>query len=448
MGGLMIAGSSSGAGKTTVSIGIMGALKKKKMDVRPFKVGPDYIDPGFHRFVCGKPSHNLDGYMLNEDMVRYLYHHYGEAGDMSIVEGVMGLYDGYGRKSIGSAAHISKMLDIPVVLVIDGSGVSTSAAATVLGFKNYDPSVNLAGVIVNKVSGEPHYQLVKEAIEEKTGIPCVGYLKKNPDLNLGSRHLGLVPAGEAAGLTRKVDILSAQVAETIDLEALKRLSDAKPAGKKDMPEVLARFIDENSKDFKGRTIAYAYSDAFNFYYQSGLDLLGDLGVELVPMDPALDQSLPEGTDACYFGGGFPEMFLGELGENLDFLKDVRQKLEAGLPCYGECGGFMYLTRSITDLKGDTRDVVGFFDAEAKMTKRLQRFGYVDVEYQDLSIPCHEFHRSLVEEGNLEYVYKVSKTKDGELVREYRCGANKSRTLGGYPHVHFLADPNFVRKVFI
>ena len=450
MSGILIAGTSSGSGKTTISIAIMAALKNRGLTVQPYKTGPDYIDPEFHEFVTGTPSYNLDAYLVDEDNLRFLYQRTNKSQNIQIIEGVMGMYDGFGvLNPVGSSAELAKTLQLPIILVIDGSGVSTSAAAMVLGFAQLDPVVHIAGVIVNQVSGEVHYQMVKQAIEVKTGISCLGYLKKNAAIELQSRHLGLIPANEVEALKTKVSALANMAEETIALDTLVEIA-RRPMPEKDSPSSkIEQFIAKNRLDFEGKRIGVAYSQAFRFYYQSNFDLLDALGVELVRFDPAVDEKLPENLDAVYIGGGFPEVFAKELSANHVFLLDLRNQLENGLRCYAECGGLMYLSRSITTLEGETYDMVGFIDADSRMTKRLQRFGYIEVDFGEIHFRAHEFHRSaLYNEGELDFQYQVRKYRDDVLVREYECGIKKNNTLCGYPHVHFLSNPAFIRKVFL
>lgn len=450
MSGILIAGTSSGSGKTTISIAIMAALKNKGMNVQPYKTGPDYIDPEFHQFVTGNPSYNLDAYLINEENLQYLYQHTNMERNIQIIEGVMGMYDGFGvLNPVGSSAELSKLLKVPVILVIDGSGVSTSAAAMVLGFAQLDPAVNIAGVIVNQVSGDVHYQMVKQAIEIKTGIPCLGYLKKNAAVNLQSRHLGLIPANEVDSLKAKVNSLADMAKETIDLDSLIDIAVTPVSEVGPPPLQLKQFLKKNRPDFEGKRIGVAFSQAFRFYYQSNFDLLRELGVEMVFFDPGEDTKLPADLNALYIGGGFPEVFGKELSKNRSFLKDLRNQLENGLHCYAECGGLMYLSRSITTLEDETFKMVGFIDADSRMTRCLQRFGYIEIDFENIHFRGHEFHRSeLYREGNLDFQYQVKKFRDDELVREYQCGVKKKNTLCGYPHVHFLSNPEFIRKAFL
>ncbi|SET24280.1 hydrogenobyrinic acid a,c-diamide synthase (glutamine-hydrolysing) /cobyrinate a,c-diamide synthase [Natronincola peptidivorans] len=443
--GFLLAGTQSGVGKTTISTGIMGALKKRGYRVKPFKVGPDYIDPQFHRFITDNPSRNLDSYMLKEKTIKRIFTQNITEEDLAVVEGVMGLYDGYGtEKDQGSSAHVAKILDLPVVLVIDGSGTSTSGAAMVLGYKLYDAKVNIQGIIINNLSGERHYLLLKEAIERDTGIKCIGYLKKNKNIQLKSRHLGLIPCGEVPALQEKVDEVVAMIEETIDLEALVRLS-----GK----IAVESYLEEGSKPLERKiTIAFAYDDAFNFYYQDNLDLLKELGCHLISFSPLKDKELPEEIDGIYIGGGFPEVFAKELEENKSMRRDIYQKALEGVPIYGECGGFMYLTKGIKTFDGEYHEMAGIFDAASEMTNRLQRFGYCEVEIKESSsfferpfkIKGHEFHRGIIKSNNNNSSYHVKKTRKGEIQDSWDCGLEKYNCLGAFPHIHFYSNPSFVK----
>lgn len=442
--GFLLAGTQSGVGKTTISTGIMGALKKRGYSVKPFKVGPDYIDPQFHRFITGNPSRNLDGYMLKEEVLKGLFPQNLQAGDIAVVEGVMGLYDGYGtERDQGSSAHISKILGLPVVLIIDGSGTSTSAAAMVLGYKLYDQGVNIQGVIINNLSGEKHYLLLKEAIERDTGIKCIGFLKKNKNIQLKSRHLGLIPCGEVPELQEKVEEAVAMVEETIDIDGLLCLGGE--IDTRDHQELVKKPLEQNI------TIAYAYDDAFNFYYEDNLDLLKALGCRLVPFSPLKDKELPEEINGIYIGGGFPEVFAKELEANESIRRAILEKALEGLPIYAECGGLMYLTKGIQTFDGGYHQMVGIFDATAEMTSRLQRFGYCEVEIKEESsffkapfkIKAHEFHRAVVKSDDSKYGYDVRKIKKGETVESWSCGLEKYNCLGAFPHIHFYSNPSFV-----
>ncbi|MEG0508708.1 MAG: cobyrinate a,c-diamide synthase [Eubacterium sp.] len=439
MNTFMLAGVSSNVGKTTVTMGILSAFCKRGVDVVPFKTGPDYIDPMFHTFVTGKKSTNLDTWMIDAESIRTLFFNKLKNNSLGIMEGVMGLYDGHGADSdVGSSAYLSKIVKAPVFLIIDGRGMSKSAAAMVKGYAEFDSETRIAGVIINKVSSESHYLLLKEMIERFAGVPCVGYFPNCPDIVMNSRHLGLIPVDELQGLKEQVDKAAALAEAHIDLDQMLALSEVKtiPPIKEDPFEVYAdRYSDI--------TLGYANDKAFNFYYEDNFNALRKLGVKLVPISPMEDSSINSKIDGLYMGGGFPEIFAKELEANQTFRVSLKNALEGGLPCFAECGGLMYLTKKIKQLDGVCTEAVGFFDAATQMTKRLQRFGYIEIDmcinYENIHIRGHEFHHSVVEEETPLYkIYEITKSK-----RKWMCGYTKNNTLAGYPHIHFYSNPQFL-----
>lgn len=452
MSRFMIAGTSSNVGKTTFSLGIMAALTKRGMKVGPCKTGPDYIDTGFHQIVTGRPSYNLDTYLLDEDTIKHLLDRVEQQADVAIVEGVMGMFDSLSLKDPrGSSAYTASMTKTPVVLAIDGSGISSSAAAMVLGFQQMDPHVEVRGVLVNRVSGEHHYQLIKEAIEYKTGIPCFGYLPKNKDFHLESRHLGLVPIDEVEKFHENVEKLVETVEACIDLDGLLRMAK----GVETMEVDQERFMvmqQQLATHFAGRKIGIARDKAFTFYYQSNLDLLTDVGAILVEFSPMHDARLPEGIDSLYIGGGFPEVFARELEENVSMKESILGYLENDGKCYAECGGYMYLSSTITQEGMETRDFVGFLPFHMEMTDQLQNFGYVQLEMDFPEAPKetkgHEFHHTRIWEGreHLPGFYRLAKEKDGSIIKNWECGAHKKQTIAGYPHLMFYTAPELTEKL--
>lgn len=449
MPGIMIAGTSSGVGKTTCTLGIMKALGKRNIEITPFKVGPDYIDPEFHRFVSGNPSYNLDQWLLQNSTIEVLYEKHKKRGEFSVVEGVMGLYDGVGTsKDVGSSAAMAKLLGLPVILVIDGGKKSTSAAAEVLGFKMYDPEVNIEGVIVNKVSGKAHYDIIKTVIERDVKIPCVGYLKKDEGLHLKSRHLGLVPAKEVENLQEQLETLSERIEETVDLDTIIAIGSGHiPRDSKDHQKFITLQIDKLRRKGKGLSLGVFQDPAFSFYYQDNLEILEEIGITLEFISPMKDQKLKEGLSGLYIGGGFPEVFGRELSENRAFMSSLTKDLEKGLPTFAECGGLMYLTEGIEDLRGEFYPMTGFFPAKTVMTERLQRFGYVDVTMEkNITLKAHEFHRSkLIERIQTPKNYQVQKSREGKVLKEHQCGLKRENTLAGYPHFHFYDHWEFLQN---
>ena len=435
---VLIAGASSGVGKTTITSAIMAALTRRGARVAPFKVGPDYIDPQFHKKACGRDSGNLDCHMLGENETIFLLQRGLQGCDIGIIEGVMGLYDGGGKDGqSGSTAELARITRTPVVLIIDGRGVSTSAAATVLGFVKFRDDIEIKGVIVNGVSGRKHYELIKEAVEEHTGVPCIGYMLQSEEVSLKSRHLGLVQADEVESLDRLIESLADMAEETMDLDSLVAI-----AGKaQKLPNSIDPFADSKGV-LEGLSIAYAHDEAFSFYYRDNLLLLQELGASLLPFSPIRDEMLPEGAEALYIGGGYPEVFAKSLQENRSMRRHIRDMLEAGMPAYAECGGLMYLTRGIQGLDGEWSDMAGFFPGRALMSGRLQRFGYVEVcTGEGVCSIGHEFHRSYVEGmEEVETLYTIRRTSGGD--RKWSCGYIRNSVLAGYPHIHFYSSPAF------
>lgn len=445
---LLLAGAHSGVGKTSISSGLMAALTRRGLVVQPFKVGPDYIDPAFHSFVTGRQSRNLDSWLLPEDTLRALFRKNAPEADegLSIIEGVMGLFDGHSRDPGGSSAHVAQILAAPAVLVINGASMSRSAAALVHGYDHFQPGFKLSGVIINQVSGRAHYDLLKDFVEQEAGVRCYGYLTKNKDLALESRHLGLVPSVEVEGLSNRLALLADAVEAELDVDGLLELAASAPELTASAP------LATPSAGPKVR-IGLASDAAFNFYYQDGLDLLSELGAELVPFSPLNDRQLPPGLDGLYLGGGFPEVFAAELAANEGLRAEIREALENGLPAYAECGGLMYLGQRLTDLDGRRHSMVGFFPQETIMTKRLQNFGYVEVVFErdtvlgpaGTRIRAHEFHHSRLEGPEADYALDIRKSE----TRAWPGGLVKNRVLAGYPHLHFQANPalaaNFVAE---
>lgn len=426
----------SNSGKTTIAMALMAAFRKKGLIVQPFKVGPDYIDPMYHTEATGRSSRNLDSFMLEPDTINYLFQKNSQTADIAIVEGVMGLYDGLsGFSLVGSSAHISEILKIPVILVVNANGMSLSAAALINGFRDFSPNLKIAGVILNNIKNDSAFSHLKEIIEAVSHIPVLGYLPHNSDFALNDRHLGLYCSEEIADLQYKLDILSDAIIDHCDLEKLAAVTAYSP----DVSTELALPAPLTHKVRLG----VAKDKAFNFYYQDSLDLLADLGAEIVPFSPLQDKSLPE-VDCLYLGGGYPELNLKELAANKSFLQDIREALESGLPCYAECGGFIYLGRTMTML-GETHKLVDFFPFDFTMTDRLQHFGYMTANIkkgtplsleEEIIIKGHEFHYTKRrDETPFATVYNVSKQRRDKTVN-WQEGYVKQNTLGGYPHFNF------------
>lgn len=437
----MLAGVSSGVGKTTMTLAVLKALSNLGYQVQPYKVGPDYIDTAYHSRITGRSSRNLDSFMVADSRaLAWSYSKWHQAVDVAVVEGVMGLFDGLGTdRDCASSADVAKKLGIPVILVIDGKATSTSAAAMVHGFASFDPELALVGVLVNRVASEGHYQLIKGAIERYTSVPVLGYLPKDDCLELPSRHLGLIPDIELDYLEEQFERLGQLAQEHIAFEEL--------LAKVDLPEqeMASPFV---TKSYAPLTLAYAMDEAFHFYYEDNLDFLRQLGVNLIPFSPLTDQKLPE-ADAYYFGGGFPEIYAQQLMANASFRASVLEAHQAGYPIYAECGGLMYLGRALR-IDGHDYEMVGIFDGLSIMTKKLKRFGYCQAEMQLDSlfgpkgtlVRGHEFHHSEFETEEMP-VMNLEKSRDGQVVAQWQGGYQKKRTLASYLHVHFYQNQDLI-----
>jgi cobyrinic acid a,c-diamide synthase len=435
---LLIAGTNSGVGKTTISTAIMAALE----NVTPFKVGPDYIDPRFHEFVTDNPSYNLDVFMSGEEAVKKIFIDGSSKGDISIIEGVMGLYDGKNHDlDNGSSAHMARLLKTPVILVVDAKGASTSVAAKVLGYKLLDERVNIAGVIINNVSSEKLYDLLKEGIERYTGIKCLGYFPSNSDVELGSRHLGLRQADEIEDLKKKLQILKEMAQKYLDLEGILEVATTEGIIESSYD------LNEIKGIFNGLKVAIAKDTAFSFYYRSNIEMMKLAGMKLVEFSPLNDEAVPEGSGFIYLGGGYPENFGELLEKNKKTKNSIKNAFEKGIPIYGECGGFMYLGKGIKQLDGTYHKMCGLIDVDVEMKNRLNigRFGYIHFETEEgLKVRAHEFHYSdILSSGDEKCSFNIHK----ENGKKWQCGYVRKNLLAGYPHIHFWGNLEFFKKLF-
>lgn len=416
--------------------------------MQPFKTGPDYIDPSLHSQAAGKISRNLDSWMLSKDTILELFEKHSADADISVVEGVMGLYDGLADTEEGSTAQLAKILRAPVILILDARSLSRSAAAICLGYKEFDTKVEIMGIILNNTGSVNHYGYIKSSIEKETGIPVLGFLPRSPDLKLPERHLGLVPLAEKKLRAVFYKKLSNLVEMRIDLDKIISISRKARAFVKSSQKKSTVSV---PKAFKNNVIlAVAFDKAFNFYYQDNLDILESLGARLVKFSPLKDDKLPEGAQGVYIGGGFPELFAARLSENRDLLTQIRQKAEDGMPVYAECGGLMYLARNIVDFKRKKWPMAGIFKGSVNMGRRLRGLGYVNIETVKDNILSksgrklrgHVFHWSYLDD--LEYgtvfAYKVEKNKS------FFCdGLIKGNVLASYAHLHFASDVSLAKN---
>lgn len=399
---LVIAAPASGTGKTTVATGLMAAFTEAGLTVSAHKVGPDYIDPGYHALATGRPGRNLDAYLCGPDQVEPLFLHGSAGADLAVVEGVMGLYDGAsGYGELASTAQVAKLLRAPVVLVVDASAQSRSVAALVHGFASWDPGVRLAGVILNKVGSDRHEELLRAALDE-AGVPVLGALRRAPQVQTPSRHLGLVPVAERqAEAVDSVRAQAAQVREGCDLKALLALAHSAPelpGTAWDPAQAVAR---SGASSVTGKpVVAVAGGAAFTFSYAEHAELLTAAGAEVAVFDPLRDERLPAGTQALVIGGGFPEMYAAELSANEPLRRSVVALAASGAPVVAECAGLLYLSRSL-----DGKPMCGVLPADARMSQRLT-LGYREaVALSDNALAAagtrvrgHEFHRTVLEPG--------------------------------------------------
>ena len=442
----MIGGTHSGAGKTTWSLALMALARKKGLSVQPFKVGPDYIDPGFHTQVCSpRKSRNLDLFLLSPDFVQNSFWKNSAGADLAVVEGVMGLFDG--KSAVGeegSTAQMAKLLGLPVFLVIDGSAMATSAAAIALGFQDFDPGLKIAGILLDRVNSDGHFTWLKCAIEEKTGIPCLGYLPREESIRIPERHLGLVTAAETGNALEKIEKAAALLESRFDWDQFLRVCEGKRglAHFNDNPLPIGRTSGQlgEKRPRERCRIAVAFDKAFSFYYEDNFDLLREAGAELVFFSPLTDTRLPEGIDLLYFGGGFPELFAPQLAGNHSMIETIRNYYRRGGYIYAECGGLMYLAESCAGADSKDYPLAGLVPGRIRMTDRLQNFGYHEFETasdtflfpKGKRLRSHEFHYSVWDgEGKVSPAYVLN----GRLE-----GFAGERIVASYQHVHFGYDP--------
>lgn len=436
---IMIAGERSGVGKSTITIGIIAALKARGLDVQPFKTGPDFLDPMHHDSVSKRRSRNLDTWMF-PGFVEESFLRNSTGADISVMEGAMGFYDGYdGISEEGSSAHVSKVLQTPVVLVLNASASARSLGAIAKGFVDYDPKVRIAAVIFNHVAGPHHLEMLKASLR---GVECLGGLPSAGEVELKSRHLGLIPAQENdnSGHYRAIQEM---IERDIDMDRLVQIASE---------AVDIEHLPLGSEGGQKSTccIGVAQDAAFNFYYQDNFDLLRQAGAEIVPFSPLRDQ-LPD-VDGLYIGGGFPELFVKQLSGNHGLLRRLAYFASNEMPIYAECGGLMYLCRSVKDLEGVESPMAGIFDAKVEMTDKLQALGYVQASSirdnilmrEGASVRGHVFHYSRVYEcGEERFAYTLDKDKG---ITGNRDGFLVKNTLASYTHLHFGADKEICGEI--
>ena len=450
MRGIVIAGTHSGCGKTTVSLGIMAALRKKGLVVQPFKAGPDFIDAGLHRLVVDRPSRNLDLWMCGQDYVRRCFRRHAADADLAVIEGVMGMYDGD-----RSTASLAVLLQAPVVLVVDAYGMAESAGAMVKGFTEFgvrslrpelrprvaDCGLKFAGVIFNRVASESHFARLRDSVRT---VPVLGYLPREMDLEIPHRHLGLMIAEEDPLTKANIDRLADTILKHIDIDMVYESATLDTGGWDRQAKKQSAIRNPKS----AIRIAVAYDRAFSFYYEDNLDLLRDAGAEIIRFSPLVDPAIPGAADGVYIGGGYPELHAAALSGNSSMRESVRAWVDAGKPLYAECGGLMYLSRGIRDFDNTLFGMAGVFPFETRMMRK-PRLGYREIVLNEHCIlgskgekyRGHEFHYSDILEGRGQgsgvggqgNVYSVTNASGNHLSDE---GFKYKGTLASYIHVHF------------
>ena len=465
---VVLAGTGSAVGKTTISTGIMKALQDE--NVQPFKVGPDFIDPSYHTIATGNVSRNLDSFFMTESQIINSFERGLKKSNskMGIIEGVRGLYEGISPISdIGNTASIAKALDAPVVLLMDSRSLVKSAAAVVLGFKALDPEIRIEGVILNKVKGKRHYLKAKESVEKLAKVPVIGGIPRNEEIAVEERHLGLVPALEKEKINRNIELWGKIAEEYIDLDTLKDImkTSSKSTVKDNRNKAIEAHEDEFNKHHNeaielevtngakpgelwktgNKTplkIGVAIDEIFTFYYKETLESLEDNGAKIVPFSPYKDEEIPD-VDALYIGGGYPEVFKKDLSENESMLKSINKFHNEDRPIYGECGGLIYLSKSIDGL-----DMVNAIPYSSEMTPKVQGLNYVVARSnQDNLISdegdvfrAHEFHYTKLNiDSTKDLVFDVLR---GRGVLDNMDGVSVKNTLANYIHIHACSHPNF------
>lgn len=408
MNRFVLAGTGSGVGKTTFTIGIMRALMKRGLTVQGFKCGPDYIDPAYHTAVTKRPSRNIDSFMMSHDTVRAIVARASQDADAAIIEGVMGFYDGKSPLSNeGSAAHISEITQSPVILIVNAASMARSTAAIVKGFQLLDENSNIVGVIANQLGSKSHFEIVKAAIEQECGVPVIGYLPKGAVPSMPSRHLGLVPAIERGDLDSYFDSLAEAIEETLDMEQLLEITKTQSLD-------VSESIFDAQPQRQEVHIAIAKDAAFNFYYEENLELLRAYGATLHYFSPLQNEEVPEITQGLYIGGGFPEEFADQLANNEETKQSIRAALKRGVPTLAECGGFMYLTEEIVNRQGKVFPMLGIIPGRVRMQDKLAALGYREITgvpgnfliNEEEQAKGHEFHYSTYEGEHTSPAYFV------------------------------------------
>ncbi|MFD3166858.1 cobyrinate a,c-diamide synthase [Herpetosiphon sp. NSE202] len=443
---VIIAAAHSGSGKTLLTAGLIGALRQRGLSIQPFKCGPDYIDPGHHSLVAQRQCRNLDAWLFSAEQLQRHFCHIAANADLAVIEGVMGLFDGYGAlDDTGSTAHIARLLQAPVVLVVDAGGMARSAAALVAGFQHFDPQVQIGAVLLNKVGSARHADLCASAIEQHTGIPCLGYLPRQAQFKLPERHLGLVTADSAKQtILVTLESVATTLSSTCQLDRLLALAHTAPAI--ELEPLATPTIEYSQRP----VIAVAYDAAFSFIYPELHECLQAAGAEVALFSPITDQQLPAGCAGIILSGGYPELYAAELSTNQAMLDALRQAHASNMPIYAECGGLMYLTEAIVDHAGECWPMVGLLPGASSMQQRVS-LGYRNVSSchdntlfsANNHVRGHEFHYSRWENPEpSKAAYRVI-APDGKA--QHHEGYQAGNLLASYIHLHWLANPSMAQR---
>lgn len=443
MKGVVVSGPASGIGKTTVAAALMSALRQRGLRVQPFKCGPDFIDPGHHRRICGRPSHNLDTWILPAEINRRIFSSACQDADIVVIEGMMGLFDGVrGGGEDGSTAEIAKMLGVPVLLVVDASSAARSVAAVVHGFQTFDSEVRLAGVLFNRVANSRHAEMLVESIRGRNPNLWAGWLPNQKEFKLPERHLGLHTADEGSWNEEAIKQMAALINANCPLDSLLGTCEFDLPAQRDQ-------LSFTEPEIKTR-IGVARDPAFCFYYEAGLDELRRLGAEIVEFSPLRDDRLPAELDALYFGGGYPELYAEKLSSQNRLMSDLHSFANDGKLIYGECGGLMFLSDELRTIDGRSWPMAGLLPLTIEMTKHLVHFGYADVQCIEDGIGAkntwvrgHSFHCSqVIGEGDLAKTTRVHYSLSRLVQPE---GFARGNVFGSYVHLHFASDPSLAKR---
>jgi cobyrinic acid a,c-diamide synthase len=441
--GLLIAGAQSGVGKTTLTLGLIAAFTRRGLKIQPFKTGPDFIDPGHHTRAAGLASRNLDGWMLSRESNLAVFQRQARGADLALVEGAMGLFDGYdGLSEAGSGAQLAKWLGLPVLLVVDARAMARSAAALVKGFAEFDPGLKLAGVVFNRIGSPAHLTYLRQAVAP-LDLKCYGGLPRDQELAIPERHLGLATAEDHPLGMEYLGYLAGLLENHLDLDGLWT----------DLPVLPLPPVGGEPDQEPAVRLGVARDNAFCFYYPDNLELLAHYGAALVPFSPVADQDLPPDLHGLYLGGGYPELYASRLAANQGLRRAIKEKAKDGMPIYAECGGLMYLSQEIEDLAGQRYPMAGVFPFRVRMLAKRRALGYREITLTapgllgpgGTRVRGHEFHYSEIVEDprDLPHLYRLSGRAGVEKTEEGYCLGN---VLASYVHLHFGSNPDAARHL--